>query len=230
MLVSISIPCYEMNGDGVMFLDLNLKNIENQTFKNIEVVISDHSLDDFIKNLCDSYVGKLNIVYIKNEIGRGSSSANMNNALKKCSGDIIKFMMQDEYLCNIDAIEKIKNVFQENESVNWLVNGCFFGAYPDLKKGAMLPCYSQDMIKAKNTIGSPSVVTIKNKDIEFFNEDLIWVMDCEYYKRVYDKFGLPYVLNDYLIYVNQHKNQVTNLIMQEIKSKEENCLIKKYTK
>ena len=40
-------------------------SINNQTYKNFNVIISDHSLDDNIKNLCNSYSDKFEIKYIK---------------------------------------------------------------------------------------------------------------------------------------------------------------------
>ena len=65
-LVSICIPTYEMNGIGSSFLQKGLNSILRQTYKNIEVVISDHSQDDEIKNIVLSYDNKLNIKYIRN--------------------------------------------------------------------------------------------------------------------------------------------------------------------
>jgi hypothetical protein len=93
----------------------------------------------------------------------------------------------------------------------------------------MFPVYSNDIIKGVNTIGSPSVLTIKNKDLEFFDENLLWVMDCEYYKRMFDKFGEPIIVNEHQIFVSQHKDQVTSILSEEVKKTEVNYLIKKYS-
>ena len=41
--ISIAIPCYDINGKGGEVLDYSMNIINNQTFKDIEVVISDHS-------------------------------------------------------------------------------------------------------------------------------------------------------------------------------------------
>jgi glycosyltransferase involved in cell wall biosynthesis len=230
MLVSIAIPCYEMFGEGSMFLDFSLKKIKEQTHKNIEVIISDHSLGDEIKNICDNYKNEINIIYIKNEKNRGSSSTNLNCALKNCSGKIIKILMQDEYLLETTSIEEIERVFSDNDSIKWLLNSCVYGSFPNLEKGRLTPKYSDDLIKSINTIGSPSALTIKNENLIFFNEELIWVMDCDYYKRMYDFFGFPYILDKHLVYVVQHKNQLSNIINKEKKEKEEYYLNKKYTK
>jgi glycosyltransferase involved in cell wall biosynthesis len=97
-MISIAIPTYEMNGVGNIFLKKSLELISLQTFKDFEIVISDHSIDDSIKNVCCEFEDSLKIVYLRNEINRGSSSSNMNNAILNCRGEIIKFLFQDEYL------------------------------------------------------------------------------------------------------------------------------------
>jgi hypothetical protein len=95
--------------------------------------------------------------------------------------------------------------------------------------GNMIPFYDdKNIIQSINTIGSPSVVSIRNKDLELFNENLLWIMDCEYYKKVFDRHGNPGILTDDKVFICQHINQVTNLIDLELKRKEENYLKNKY--
>lgn len=228
MLVSIAIPVYEMNSKGKYFLDISLKSILNQTYKNIQIVISDHSKNSEIEELCKLYSSDLNILYLKNTKKRGSSSANLNNALKNCTGEIIKILMQDEFLYDNNSIENIKNIFTEKDDIYWLASGCVYGLDEYNIRGSMYPKYSEDIIMGINTIGSPSMLTIRNTDLEYFDENLLWVMDCEYYKRMFDKFGEPFLLNKHQIFVAQHKDQVTSMLSQEIKNIEEDFLIKKY--
>jgi glycosyltransferase involved in cell wall biosynthesis len=229
MLVSIAIPVYEMNSMGRDFLDISLKNISNQTYKNIQVVISDHSVNSDIEELCGLYSKNLNILYLKNTEKRGSSSANLNNAIINCKGQIIKILMQDEFLYDNLSIEKIVSIFTNNKDVFWLVSGCIYGPSEFDVRGSMCPTYSNDIIKGVNTIGSPSMLTIKNEDLEFFDENLLWVMDCEYYKRMFDKFGEPIIIDEHQIFVAQHKDQVTSILTEDIKKAEVDYLIKKYS-
>jgi glycosyltransferase involved in cell wall biosynthesis len=58
---TIAIPAYGYNGKGKDFLEKNLTILKEQTFEDFEVVISDHSTDDTIKDLCDSWMDRLNI-------------------------------------------------------------------------------------------------------------------------------------------------------------------------
>ena len=46
--LSICIPTWRISGSGVDYLNYSLNILAQQTFTNFEVVISDHSEDDFI--------------------------------------------------------------------------------------------------------------------------------------------------------------------------------------
>ena len=67
MKISICIPTWEQYGRGVEFLKNNFEILLSQTYKNFNVIISDHSKDDNIKLLCDEYSNHFEIKYFKNE-------------------------------------------------------------------------------------------------------------------------------------------------------------------
>ena len=79
-LISICIPTYEMSGRGVGYLTHSFNILSKQSFKDFDVVISDHSQNDDIKKLCENYSNLLDIQYHRNTEGRGSNSININNA------------------------------------------------------------------------------------------------------------------------------------------------------
>lgn len=226
-MISIVIPTYEMNGVGKTFLENSLKFISNQSFKFFEVVISDHSISYEIEGVCKMF-SELNIKYIKNEHNRGSSSANLNNAILNSSFELVKILMQDEYIFDKNTLNDIVKVFEE-KTINWVITGCFYGDDVMKPKGNMIPYYNDKIIEGKNTIGSPSVLTFrKTEDLELFDPNLIWMMDCEYYKRLYNKWGQPKIIPEHKIFVNQHKNQLTNIIEESVKVYETNFVKNKY--
>ena len=72
-----------MNNLGATFLHFNLSKILFQTYENIEVIVSDHSRDDSILNICKDFSNRgLEILHIRNENMLGNSSANLNEAIK----------------------------------------------------------------------------------------------------------------------------------------------------
>ncbi len=97
MRLSIAIPTFEYRGRGKEFLDFLFRTIEFQTFKDFEVVVSDHSKDDTLVDVIDNFKYKFDIRYIKNKNDLGNGPANTNHALRNCSGDIIKVMFQDDF-------------------------------------------------------------------------------------------------------------------------------------
>ncbi len=226
-MISIAIPTYEMNGRGPGFIEQSLNYIARQTYTDLEVVISDHSLNDEIKNICENFKS-LDINYIKNETDRGSSSANLNNAIRNAKYDIIKFLMQDEFLYDALLLEEIAKCFSDPE-VKWVANSCINGPDVDTHLYTVIPRYNQDIIKGNNTIGSPSCVSIRRtEDLELFNPDLIWLMDCDYYKRLYDRWGEPRILPENHVFITHHPDQLTNLISSEKKEYEHKLLLEKY--
>jgi glycosyltransferase involved in cell wall biosynthesis len=92
----IAISTYEANGYGKEYLKYNLNKIFEQTYKNIELVISDHSENEDIELLVYSYKNRLNIKYIRNREKYGNISNNINNAIDNCSGNYIKILFMDD--------------------------------------------------------------------------------------------------------------------------------------
>ncbi len=222
MRISAVIPTYEMNGDGVKFLKRSLDILEKQTFKDFEVVISDNSDNDDIANIIKEYKYSLDIRYHRNPM-KGMAT-NTNRAMQLAEGEIIKILYMDDYLHGINSLKKIDAAFTDD--VNWLATGCIH-----FDGGALVrphyPSYSHDIYTGNNTIGSPSVVSIRNKDLEFFDEKMTWVLDCDLYSRLYKKHGEPELLYDLNVVMGLHKNQTTNLLAEEVKRAEVNYMLNK---
>ena len=56
---SIAIPTYGYNGKGAEFLNFSLDLLSKQNFKDFEVILSDHSTDNTIKNVYTDWKSKL---------------------------------------------------------------------------------------------------------------------------------------------------------------------------
>jgi len=226
--LSICIPTWEINGYGVEYLNYSLNILAHQTFKDFEVVISDHSINYDIKNSIDLWEDYLNIKYFRFDCGRGFISPNLNNGIKNCSGKYIKILFQDDFLYDINSLEKIVNKIQ-NQKVNWLVTGCAHTKDMNSIYDIMIPKYHDKIYQGINTISCPSVLTIKNdENLIFFDEKLNWLVDVDYYKKCYDKFGLPTIEPDICVINRESDIRTTNLLKNEIKEKEVQLMINRY--
>ncbi len=224
-LVSIVTPCYEMNKKGAKYLEYSFNTLKSQTYINFEIVISDHSITDEIEQLCKKWKQDLNILYHRNEHKRGNSSANINNAVKQAKGDIIKVLFQDDFLYNENSL---KNQLEHLKG-NWLVTACCHYNGKELYR-PFYPRYHDKIQYGNNTISSPSVLMFRNQNVIEFDENLIWLMDVDYYKMLYDRFGDPDICNHISVVNRIHPNQVSStLATKELKQNELNYLTKKYS-
>lgn len=217
-----------MHGAGAQFLQHSFDILTRQTFRDFDVVISDHSQGNDIEDLCKKYQWVLDIHYYRNTHAIGSSSANINNAIKRARGKLIKILFQDDFLYHDRALEDIVNAFDLNRD-RWLVTASEHSRDGVHYHRPFYPHYNAKIHLGKNTISSPSVLTIKNENPLLFDENLIWYMDCDYYKRCFDAFGEPRILNAINVVNRVGAHQVSNTLVSEtLKEEEYRCVLKKY--
>jgi len=224
MKISVCIPTYEMRGEAKRVLTRSFDMLKKQTFKDFEVVISDNSEDDIVKNLCEDATYKpLNIRYIRNPI-KGLAQ-NTNSAIQNGKGEIIKILYMDDYLAHENSLKEIADNFEGQ----WLVTGCEHDD-GNRRYNPHYPKYNTKIYWGKNTIGSPSVLSIKNQDVMLFDEHMTWLLDCDYYKRMHDTYGEPKILNDINVVIGTSKHQVTNTLPKIKKLKENLYMLFKHRK
>lgn len=215
MKLSIAIPTYECGGRGNEFLDDLLRTIEIQTFNDFEVVISDHSVDDKLLETIDEFKDKFKIVYIKNSKDIGNSPSNLNNAIKNCSGEIIKIMFQDDFFYDDESLEKIYNAFGLNDY--WLVCGSnHTNNDGNSFHWDFYPKWNDNILDGVNTISSPSVVSAKKEvfDRVYYDTNLVMMMDCEFYYHTKKLYGDPIYYDDILVSNRIHNNQISSSYMK----------------
>jgi glycosyltransferase involved in cell wall biosynthesis len=226
---SICIPIWGAKGEGIDYLEHNLTSIKSQTFTDFEVVISDHSIDNSLQDFVELWESILNITYIRCDKGRGLISPNCNNALKHASGKYIKILYQDDIFYNEHSLNYIAKYLNKNPQTNWLVTGCI-GTYDMINVTVTVnPQYHQNIHLGSNSIGCPSVLTLKNSDEKIYlDENLRFLDDVEFYKRLYDKYGLPNILPTICSTIRMGGVSATSLLNDEIRKKEYDLMVSKY--
>ena len=214
MKISIVVPTYEAQGKGINLLKDLFNSIFSQTYKNFEVIISDHSVDDVIKEYVETWNNKMNIFYIRTKRGRGNSSINMNEGIKVSTGDFIKIMHMDDQFCNIKALEEMVLKISEDENIKWGAFG--FNHLYDSKKTVsreIIPSfYNNSRMAASSLIGCPSVSFFINDKTNFFDEEMIIINDFDMHFRLNKKYGKPTIIPEISITIRIHACQVTNLL------------------
>lgn len=213
-LVSVCIPAYK----NTSFLKRLLESVLIQTYSNIEVVLSDDSPDDSVKELAQSYQDKLTIRYFKNTPSLGTP-ANWNYSMQQGAGDYIKLIHDDDWLATPDALQLMVESLESNPEIDFV-----FSAYTNVDldvNSVSIVHAANDFINLirknplhlfrANIIGPPSVI-LHRKGFNFdFDENLKWVVDFEGYMKTLQKGHKFIYIDKPLINVGISSLQVTKV-------------------
>jgi glycosyltransferase involved in cell wall biosynthesis len=226
---SIAIPTWGIRGMGAEYLEYSFNIIAQQSFASYEVVVSDHNEDDNIKSLCDDWRALMDIVYVKNDRGRGRIAPNLNNAMRHCAGSFIKVLFQDDFLYGTESLKTIHDCVERNPGRDWFVTACVHTDDCVSLYDRMTPYYHDRIYAGVNTISCPTVLTVKNREgMPKFDETLNWLVDVDYYKRLHDACGLPVVIDEVCAVNRNAEVRTTTMTTQKQKQEEIKRVIKKY--
>ncbi len=112
-LVSIGLPVY--NGEN--FIRKAIDSILNQSYKNIELIISDNASSDLTQKICESYSNlDQRINYIRFDENQGAAK-NFNNTHDLSKGKYFKWASHDDYLENT-YIEKCVEILEKDTEIH----------------------------------------------------------------------------------------------------------------
>ena len=139
--------------------------------------------------------------------------------MQAARGKVIKILFQDDFLNGCDSLGSVANAFA-NPAVNWLLSGCEHSSDGINLNRPFVPRWNKHIFLGHNTVSSPSVLAVRRHLAPSFDEDLIWLMDGEYYWQCYLKFGDPTILQDPLVVNRLHPDQLSNRITGSLKRRE----------
>lgn len=184
----------------------------------ISVAIPTHDMENgefFLNRLLDSLEKQtfrdFEIV-ITNE---GKMAENSNAAIKQCMGEIVKILYMDDYLMP-DALQHLNDTF----TGGWYASGCIHTQNGKTFFNSHYPSYNPDIRAGNNTIGSPSVIAFENSDPLLFDENLSWLLDCDLYGRLYERYGEPTLNESIDVVIGVGPHQMTNILSDTEKQAE----------
>lgn len=153
----------------------------------------------------------------------GLMAKNTNEGIKRARGEYIKILYLDDCLAHNKALEDIVDALDKNPDANWLITAV---------DNNLHPYWTEDIEKGNNKLGSPSALTIVNQAPFanlLFDENMSFLLDCDYYKRMYEKFGAPIILDEEIgVNMGIGDHQMTNILTYEDKMGEFKYLKRKY--
>lgn len=205
--------------NGRELLERNLKSIYIQNYDNYEVVISDDSKDNTLRDWVITL--DMPIQYYRNMSSPGMAN-NTNNAINNSHGRLVKILFQDDFFYDSRSLENIVKHF--TPTCWWLATGCTHtidgrNLFNDHK-----PYYSE----SENTIGSPSVITFRREITSRFDPNFKWVLDLDWYKQLYRRYGKPKIFDQTNVVIGIHMGQETAKLSDSLKNQEHNLLKLKY--
>lgn len=110
--VSIGIPVF----NGGNYIESTLCAVLSQTFKNLEIIISDNASDDNTQEICERYAAKdERIKYFRNKSNLGAAK-NYNLTFAKSTGEFFKWLGHDDPL-EPEFIEKSVAILESDPGV-----------------------------------------------------------------------------------------------------------------
>ena len=196
--ISVITPSYNQGN----FIEQTIKSVLNQNYPNLEYIIVDGGSTDGTLEILRKYDTK---IIWKSEKDKGLADA-INKGLRLATGEIVAYINSDDIYAT-GALEKIGRFFQENPQTMWACGKCkiiredgeeIFRSITWFKN-FWLKKYSYNKLLVINFISQPAVFWRRKliEDIKFFNCNLNFAMDYEYWVRIGKKYN-PAVINEYL--------------------------------
>jgi glycosyltransferase involved in cell wall biosynthesis len=235
-LISICIPTY----NGSQYIEKCIESCLAQTYKHIEIIISDDCSTDSISDSVNGYVIKDNrIKFYQNKKNLGLVE-NWNVTLNYASGEYIKWVFQDDWI-ETNAIEEFvkvakkgydfiisKRSFILDETATIEDKLYYFKKVQTLEhyfnQDAVGSYFSASKIKdivisniALNFIAEPSLIFFKKSlilKVGLYDNLFHQICDLEYNVRLASEVGV-YVINKPLCHFAIHANSTTNSNMRQ---------------
>ncbi len=233
LLVSICIPTY----NGEQFIVEAIQSAIEQTYANLEIVISDDASNDETLKLIEKFKEKTKIPIHIYHHQPSSIGANWNNCIKKAKGSYIKFLFQDDVLeptCIDEMVSlalcddeigliycKRNFIYNPNNNIHneWIKDyGILHQSWNNLIINRSCIIEGNKLLKnmnllkfPENKIGEPTAVLLKKEcfdKVNFFDTELKQSLDIEFWYRVMKKFKVGFVDNA-LIKFRLHDEQAS---------------------
>ncbi len=198
MKISIVTPSYNQG----RFIEETIKSVIEQDFNDFEYIVMDGGSSDETIEILKKYNDSIKWFSKKD---KGQSDA-INQGLKLATGDIVAYINSDDFYLS-GTFRKVANYFNNNPKAKILTGDYTIIDEFGNKNQRVVAQYkkllrqfpSLNMLSFANFIIQPSTFWRRSllEEIGYFNEDLHYVMDYEYWMRVLQKYDL-HVLPDTL--------------------------------
>lgn len=231
-LPSITIVTPSLNQGS--FIEATIISVLSQNYPKLEYIVADGGSTDNTLIVLEQYSGKLHW-YSKKDKGQTDA---INVAMRMATGDVVAYLNADDILLP-GSLLMVAEIFAQRKNIQWLTgqcriineNGKNIRSLITLYKNLLLYSRSYRGLLVTNYISQPATFWRKSLlDIcGLLDEDLHYVMDYEYWLRLYSKYP-PLFLPEYLAFFRVQRNsKTTRKGHSSIYIDEEKNIIQRYT-
>ncbi len=219
-----------------MTLKRAVESILIQEETDYEIIITDDSLSDSVKNIFESFKSVTHLRYIKNHQPLGTPD-NWNESIRQAKGKYIKLLHHDDWFADSSALKKMVNLLEVNPTVDF----AFCGSCLCDSSGKQLRIFQtpEKRVKSffrnpstqigKSMIGVPSATIFRRTAFIPFDRNFKWVVDVDFYIAQAKKNSNIAFTQEPLVCVTiESENQVTSSCSFEIQAREWLRLIRKW--
>lgn len=215
--ISICIPAYRQP----QLLQRCLQSIELQTYRDIEVIITDDSPDDTVKDVVAAFPATFPLVYRKNPVSLGSPG-NWNAGLELARGTYVKTLHQDDWLRTPDALAKYMDAFAQHPYTDFVFAACF-NVKEDGSEALHAATARQlqqlqtapECLLPGNFVGAPSTVMFRREPVIPYDLRMKWLVDIDHYIQLLYRNPRAVYIATPLLNIGIHAGQVTQAVIND---------------
>lgn len=223
VLVSLCIPTYNQT----VYLRKTLESVLMQDISDYEIIVTDDSTTDEVRDLLFSYDFGDKLKYFKNEQRKGTPE-NWNYAVSHAKGEYIKIMLHDDWFSQKDSlscfIEALENnpqysvAFSNSNAIDLVNNSSYICRPPDsFLRSLNTKETINNLIVGGNFIGAPSAIMYRNKNY-VFDPHLRYLVDTDFYIMLIKWNEKIYHINKTLINIGMPYDRVTKYCADDPKT------------
>lgn len=218
--MSIVVPAYNLE----KYITKTLKSLENQTYKNLEVIVVNDGSKDNTSEVAKQFFMQTKLEYkIIDKVNGGVSDAR-NIGIKKATGEFIMFLDGDDYI-DENTVEKVINKFIDTD-----VDFIYCGTNIVDENNKILSKYSENSFLNSDVIsGKEMILKLLKQEVEVIpmhalfcktsiikENNLSFTKGCangedqEFYFLYLCHCSKVVSINEYLSYYVQRKTSISN--------------------
>ncbi|WP_420154391.1 glycosyltransferase family 2 protein [Siphonobacter sp.] len=225
--LSVCIPAYKEPA----LLEKALQALETQTFRDYELILTDDTPDDSVRQLAEQWQSRLPLRYQANRPALGTPE-NWNSGIRLAQGTYILIHHHDDWLLRPNSLALFVQALDEQpDAVFAFANTDIRRLSTDERIRLNRPSETQltqlrtepEVLITADFVGVPSTVMFRKSAGLFFDSQLKWLVDVDFYVRALRQQPQAAYIPQALVGVAIHEKQVTASV-----TKNKNLLLFEY--